>query len=133
MTYFADLTPYSYLADDPGPWPELLNVGWLEPGRPFPTGPVPDGFLTGLARLCARPCSVTRGIHGCAFRPCIPRPWPPITIAVDGQEVGLGNAEVRVGTDGGTGFAAPTLVHHYVAAHGYAPPQPFVQAVLGSR
>lgn len=34
-----------------------------------------------------------------------------------------------VGSDGQT-YTAPTLVAHYVAAHGYAPPEPFVDGAL---
>jgi hypothetical protein len=47
MTYYADLTPYAYLADAPGP---ALNVGWLA-GHDHPRGPVPEGFAEALAEL----------------------------------------------------------------------------------
>jgi hypothetical protein len=33
-------------------------------------------------------------------------------------------------TGGGMVYAAPSLVHHYVAAHGYRPPDTFIAAVL---
>jgi len=48
----------------------------------------------------------------------------------DGREVALGNGEVRVRAPDGRWYAAPTLVAHYVAVHGYLPPAPFVGAVL---
>jgi len=132
MTYFADLTPYSYSDDVYGPWQELLNVGWLEPGRPLPTGPVPEPFVAKLARLCKDPVAVMRGFHVCAIPPCTPRGWPPLEVTVDGEQVMLGHAEVRVGSGTCTWFAAPTLVYHYVTVHDYQPPEAFIQAVLGS-
>jgi hypothetical protein len=49
---------------------------------------------------------------------------------LDGRSIRLGNGEVRVRAPGGQWYAAPTLVAHYVAGHGYLPPRPFVDAVL---
>jgi hypothetical protein len=42
-----------------------------------------------------------------------------------------GNGEIRViATAGATTYVAPVLVLHYVVAHGYLPPQEFIDAVL---
>jgi hypothetical protein len=49
---------------------------------------------------------------------------------LDGRSIRLGNGEVRVRAPDGQWYAAPTLVAHYVAGHGYLPPRPFVDAVL---
>jgi hypothetical protein len=49
---------------------------------------------------------------------------------LDGREIALGNGEVRVRALDDRWYTAPTLVAHYVAAHSYMPPAPFVEAVL---
>ena len=46
MTWFEDLSPDTYLGSDK----PANNVGWLERGRPFSTGPSPDAFAIGFAR-----------------------------------------------------------------------------------
>ena len=46
--------------------------------------------------------------------------------------LGLTTGPGAVSAQGTDMCAAPTLVHHYVAAHRYAPPEPFVRAVLDS-
>jgi len=42
----------------------------------------------------------------------------------------LGMAEIRVFAKSGKIYAAPNLIYHYVKDHSYAPPDPFVEAVL---
>lgn len=125
MTYFADLSPYSY-------WPtggeNAVNVGWLDGAHEFPTGEVPEGVVSALLRLALKDMvNRTRGFHRCEL--CT-EPDYPVKMEVDGQELALGSAEVRVkGTDG-TVYAAPTLIAHYISEHGYRPPAPFVEALL---
>jgi hypothetical protein len=41
-----------------------------------------------------------------------------------------GNGELRIPGDPGTAYAAPSLITHYVAAHGYRPPRALIVAVL---
>ncbi|MFE2149246.1 hypothetical protein ACFXAO_04345 [Streptomyces lavendulae] len=41
-----------------------------------------------------------------------------------------GNGEVRIPGGPGVAYAAPFLITHYVTAHGYRPPQAFIDAVL---
>ena len=111
MAYFADLTPHTYT---PTGDLEVLNVGWLDEGRPFPVGTTPQEFRDALLDLCRRPILLHRGVHVCWF--C---------------RGGLaGNGQIRVLGPKGTWYAAPTLVHHYVSAHEYSPPADFVGAVL---
>lgn len=57
----------------------------------------------------------TRGFHTCEF--------------CGGREKAVGNAEIRVPGEGRM-YAAPSLVHHYVVAHGYKPPEEFIAAVM---
>jgi hypothetical protein len=128
MTYYADLTPYSYLEEVTDP---ALNVGWLDAGHDFPRGPVPVGFADALAGLIvAGQVNLTRGWHRCGLGGCA-NPDRPVVRSGDAEQT-LGAAEVwPVGADG-TAYAAPTLVHHYVTEHGYRPPDPFVEAVLAA-
>jgi hypothetical protein len=114
MAFFEDLTPYACVHFEKDP-PGTLNVGWLDRSHPYSTGATSPEFQHKLARLCAQPVRQTRGLHRCPF--CHGRDRPG------------GSAEIRVGA-GGRIYAAPTLVHHYVAAHNYRPPDEFIAAVL---
>jgi hypothetical protein len=115
MAFFPDLSPYT---DFPGESAGTLNVGWLDPSTPFPTGETPEEFQAKLVLLCQRPVRQTRGFHSCPF--CTGRSW---------EEVPKASAEMRVRGDEKV-YAAPTLIHHYVLAHGYKPPEEFIAAVL---
>lgn len=120
MTWFADLTPYTYAGDRASVrGAPLLNIGWLARDEPFPVGEVPDAFVERLRLLVEHaPTQVMRGTHSCEF--CRSGRTP----ATDS------NFEIRAVAADGTRFAAPGLVHHYVAVHGYRPPQAFIDAVL---
>lgn len=103
-----------------------LNIGWLSarkwygPGarKRYPRGPLPEGFVE---RLEAVPrVNFYRGFHDCGL--CLwARPGAP-----------SGNGEIRVPGGPGITYVAPDLITHYVAAHGYRPPQVFVDAVLAA-
>jgi hypothetical protein len=124
VTYFADLSSYEY-ASDPDP---AYNVGWLDESTPFPTGPTSTAFRQKLLSYCRPEYVVQRymGVHTCQF--CA-EPEPVVQVQWEGERFALGDGEIRViGTD--VVYAAPTLIYHYVAEHGYQPPQEFVEAVL---
>ena len=72
MTYYPDMTDYTFFDCDPGG----QNVGWLDKDHPIPTGEVPPSFLPRLAKLCfsARK-NQTRGFHRCPF--CNRAPMDP--------------------------------------------------------
>jgi hypothetical protein len=114
VAFFEDLTPYTYChpADE---GPGTVNVGWLDPAHPFRTGRTTERFRANLGRLCERRVKQTRGRHSCPFCAGWDRP--------------ASSAEMRV-AGGGRVYAAPLLVHHYVAVHGYRPPDEFIAAVL---
>ena len=114
MAFFEDLTPYTYL-DPEEEAPGTVNIGWLDRFHPFPTGPTSEEFRDKLGRLCARRVKRTRGLHHCPF--------------CKGRERPASSSEMRVASAGRV-YAAPSLVHHYVAAHDYRPPDEFVAAVL---
>jgi hypothetical protein len=115
MTYFADLTPYTYFhpeEDRPG----TLNIGWLDRWHPFPIGEAGAEFQAKLKKLCDKAVKATRGFHCCPF--------------CKGRNKPRSSAEIRVQGRGKV-YAAPVLLHHYVVTHGYGPPQEFIDAVVG--
>jgi hypothetical protein len=125
VTYFEDLTPYSY-------WPntteEAVNVGWLSGSHSFPVGDTPAGLVPAILHIVAAgPVNRTRGWHRCEL---CNDPDYPIRMDVDGRSLSLGDAEIRVTGQDGTVYAAPSLIAHYVSEHRYLPPAPFVEAVL---
>jgi hypothetical protein len=130
---YADLTPYTYTY---GTVPEgvvALNVGWLEDDD-CRKGETPAGFVEALGRLCRQHAHARmRGYQSCALKHEDEPADYPVTAEVDGEQLTLGDAEVRVVAENGDWLVAPTLVLHYVAEHGYLPPEPFVEAVLAGR
>lgn len=124
MTYFEDLSRYEYLPVEQ----EMLNVGWLSRDHSFPQGEADPRLVEALVARAADPQHITRGVHDCEF--CTAE--SPLRIPADVPRgfVSLGFAELHVEGENGTVYAAPSLVVHYVEAHGYQPPQEFVDAVL---
>jgi hypothetical protein len=112
MAQFEDLTPYSYLSGRYITQGAALNIGWLGDKDSFEPGPVPPEFVGRLNALTQQPVNLCRGWHTC---------W--CTYAI-------GNGEIRVTGRDGVVYAAPVLIAHYVSAHGYQPPQVFVDAVM---
>jgi hypothetical protein len=128
--FYEDLTVYDYLVEDSftdresgfyGLWYRpayiRLNVGWLEAGRPYPTGSVPVLFTKKLKAVQKiQRVNVCLGQHACDL-------CPP-------EEASAGNGEVRIPGAPGLAYAAPFLITHYITKHGYQPPHAFVEAVL---
>lgn len=134
MTWYADLSPYEYSAGSVPAGTEALNIGWLEAPHEFPHGTVPPEFVEALGTLCRDDRrEVMRGWQNCTFEPGRDPFDPPPSIQVGDRTVQLGNGEVRVTTPDGRWLIAPTLVHHYVTAHSYRPPEEFIEAVTARR
>jgi len=133
VTYFEDLSPYTYLPETVPSTATVRTVGWLDGEHPFAVGEPPQGFADKLGVLCAEHATArTRGFHWCDL--CLesgeePQEAHPVT----GAELTLGSAEIRVLTKDGEWLAAPDLVYHYVVRHSYLPPEPFIDAVLADR
>ena len=125
MAYFPDLTPCTYfLPAEPDPEdedpaiPPLLAVGWLDASHPFPAGdPGREVFerlkvfqkmwWEPIAFLGGHPCELCR-YDGFYSHKDLFIPGP------------------------GVSYAVPEGIVHYIAAHGYCPPQEFREAVLRS-
>jgi hypothetical protein len=119
MTWFADLTPYVYGSITSGT-ATTVNIGWLRHGRVYPTGDAPVEFVERLKELTElASVQQTRGFHEC-----------DLCSQGDHESRAHGSSEVRAVGANGIRYAAPSLVYHYVAVHGYRPPQGFVDAVL---
>ncbi|MEO3784032.1 hypothetical protein ABGB12_11920 [Actinocorallia sp. B10E7] len=132
--HFDDLTEYLYLdCDDLFYNPTVpteyclvfpavykrLNVGWLERGHPYEMGPVPAELVGTLADITAiQQVNPRLGIHECDL--CDEPQRLPL----------LGTSEIRIPGHHDVVYAAPNLIVHYVAAHGYRPPAEFIAAVL---
>jgi hypothetical protein len=120
MTYFADLTPYTYGSSLE---PDTLNIGWLSKRSSFATGETPEDFRAKLSAFCEDDDYIVnemRGFHGCEF--C------DEAVEVTAASCRMGNGEIRV-IGQQTTYAAPRLVSHYVIQHAYKPPSAFVEAV----
>lgn len=112
MSYFADLSPYTYSTRSDKR--VVVNVGWLDAAIPFHTGSEKsERFLKTLkGSVVSRRMHATRGFHDCPF--C---------------RSARGSAEVWFDGPKRT-YAAPELIAHYVENHKYCPPQEFIDAVL---
>jgi hypothetical protein len=127
MATFQDLTPYTY---SPTECP-TLNIGWIGRDADFTRGLVSEVFSRKLLALATRPVNVMRGVHHCEL--CgIESPIIVIDPGLPGRRAILGTGEVRVLREDGILLAAPTLVVHYIDAHGYKPPQDFIDAVIAT-
>lgn len=119
-----DLTPYHGCDDEALIGLAPLAVGFLQRGQDFATGKLPADLAAQLAPFCRPELTVCPRGQRMACPLCGER----ITIALDGTELALGAAEIRVlGAE--DIFAAPDLVVHYITAHNYRPPDEFVTAV----
>jgi len=112
MTYFPDLSPYSYDGNEK----DTVNIGWLHYDHPIQRGDTPSEFQERLKTFCQKAgyYNLMHGYHECEF--C-------------GKE--SGNGEIRIFTKPKI-YAAPVMVYHYVKVHDYQPPEEFIQAVLQS-
>lgn len=125
MTYFADLTAYEFL---PGR-PPALNVGWLDDEHPFPQGDLPVELRSKVSELAVvAPTNQTRGAHLCELCAEVSHTSNPQAVW-RGQSRVLGTAEIWVTSIAGVSYACPDLIVHYIDAHGYLPPEEFVEAL----
>ncbi|MFF7633100.1 hypothetical protein ACFZB9_08105 [Kitasatospora sp. NPDC008050] len=145
--FYPDLTPYSYANHGRDSFTDMTtgyrsvsftapyqrtNIGWLDAKEPWPAGSVPAAFAEKLqAVLAVQAVNECLGHHDCDLCPDDP-PADRQTWRRPGHlRACSGTGEIRVPAQpGGSAFAAPRLIGHYVLDHGYRPPQEFIDAVL---
>ena len=126
--YFDDLSPYQY--GRAAPDPTIVNVGWLSRDHDYQTGKTAPEFLEAMRALVAAPVNLFRGAHLCEFCPAPPVVTTPKGLRLIEPPPGTsGNGEIRVVASDGRTYVAPVMVLHYIQAHGYRPPQAFIEAV----
>lgn len=128
--HFADLTEVSYFPVDEGS--KLIAVGWLEPGHEYSTGEVDLDFVRKLVELLVDPWQpvVTMGFHSCGFCRLTGGPTQfRLANSASSSEVAMGVSNLWLPADGFL-YVAPSLILHYIDAHGYSPPPAFQTAVM---
>lgn len=116
MTWYADLSRHTMTESGP----HVRAVGWLHPDHLYPRGTPPAVFVEQLDMLVRTASASMKdldwpyflGIHQCEF--C-------------GEVSGYCNFGVPAGD---LLYVAPEMILHYVTAHGYLPPRPFVDASM---
>lgn len=116
MTYYKDLDRCGYFGERVPP--DVLAVGWIARGCAFAKGDPGQRFFAKLKHLIAvgwtNPLTMYCGHHECELCRYDPSTsW--YNLFVPGH---------------GVSYAAPEGIVHYIAAHGYCPPQVFRDAVM---
>lgn len=88
-------------------------MGWLEAEHPFPTGVVEDWVVRKLAKLLRKP-----------YQPMCYLGWHDCSLCGGAQST----ANLWLPGEG-CNYVAPEMILHYIVAHEYAPPEPFLKAV----
>lgn len=125
MAFFEDLTPCMYF----GRWQDrLLAVGWLQPGRPYNKGAVPEEFFGALMKLLKDPWQpvASAGRESCGY--CRFSKWVS-ELKYRELTVSIGSNNLFVPGHNHV-FVAPSMIAHYIDSHEYQPPAQFQEAVL---
>jgi hypothetical protein len=111
--WFEDLSPCTCFPVDA----KLVAVGWLDRGKPYPTGAVERLAYDALVEMRKNPWQplVCMGSHACNL--CQFEPGA------------RGAANIFIPSEGVI-YVCPEMIVHYMNAHGYAPPEVFCRAVL---
>lgn len=124
MTFFADLST----CVDFGLGEGARAVGWLDSENDFRRGAVPTAFFERLVEFLIAPWqpAAAAGRHPCPFCRFT---GGPSQLSFGRHVIQLGSAILVIPSEQEI-FVAPSMVAHYIDAHDYSPPQPFVEAVL---
>lgn len=126
MSYFEELSDYTYHRGHE----DAKNIGWLDSDYPYDIGEVSSMFINYLWNYLEYPVNVCRGFHTCNLCAQPSRGIPVVENNNEWRKVGY--YEIRVLSNKGIVYAAPSMIWHYVVHHGYRPPQEFIDAVLSS-
>ncbi len=126
MTYFTDLSEYSYMEE--GCDSQSINVGWLDGEHRFVKESTNEEVLSLLWEFCLFSVVQTRGLHECNLCDS-----PSLVVEErDNVRLSLGSAEIRVFGENGEIYSAPNMIYHYVKEHNYKMPDSFVNALKSS-
>ena len=123
MSFFNDLEQI----DIDGLHTSGVAIGWLAPGQEYARGEVARESFFKLAALLRNPWqpAISAGRHPCPFCRFT---GGPASMEVGGSRITVGIGVVIVPSETRI-FIAPSLILHYIDAHGYAPPHDFFAAV----
>ena len=123
--FFEDLDEYHGGDDEEVFGLAPLGVGFLHRKQQFATGSTPSRVVLKLATYLLTPvCQRAKPM------PC-PLCGERVTTEIDGEEIALGSAEIRILGDDDI-YAAPDLILHFITDHSYRPPQQFIDVVKKS-
>jgi hypothetical protein len=124
MAYFPDMTVCTYFhSPAQSEWAcRLMAIGWLESGHEFSVGVVDSRIAYKFAALRSEfrsmfPEIAFRGLHACS-------------ICKDNAPLSESHTNLFIPTTGFV-YVAPGRIDHYIEEHRYAPPEHFVEAVVG--
>ncbi len=128
MAYFEDLSIFSY--DNRNHEESTYNVGWLEGGKDFPKGDVPQNFIENLWEYIKYPIYQYRGFH---YDEILQGDKYQLAVKYEGYTVRLGFTDFRVYDSVNDRFyASPSTILYYIIKHKYLPPACFIDAVMNS-
>ena len=114
MAWYADLAHCDYFSFTQ---PTLRAIGWLECGKPFPTGKVQPDAYEALCQMAKQP-----------WEPATALGWHTCDLCL-GEPSATGFKNLFIPGDGVV-YVCPELVTHYMSVHRYQPPECFCDAVL---
>lgn len=105
-----------------------MAVGFLEAGEPYAQGDVPVELFERLVEMLEDPWQpfVSAGRQPCTF--CRFTGGPGTVRA--GDRVAPVGASLLFVPGASAAYVAPSMIAHYIDAHGYKPPEDFHQAVM---
>lgn len=107
---------------------EVFAVGWLDAHNAFAKGQISGEVLAKLKDILLSKAATlhTHGHHFCNI--CDSR--KAIEIEIQGKQILCGACEIWLPSRGKHIFAAPNMICHYIEAHQYLPPEPFLASVV---
>jgi hypothetical protein len=126
VTYFPDLAPCEYFSFFEAD--KVRAIGWLDGTHSFSTGPADRDLLLRLVVLAESPWEpvMLMGYHTCEL--CIQPDTHMTPVVFEGRRLHVGVHNLFV-PGYGVIYAAPSMILHYILAHGYRPPDEFAEAV----
>lgn len=124
VMYIPDLALYKNAFDEIEP--NTYCIGWLDNEHDYPVGDVDSGIVDKILELCFTLINPTRSFHQSPFINSSIIGYP---VEMNGQQLLLGSAEVKIKSKTGKIYMAPNLIYHYIKDCRYLPPEEFIEAI----